>query len=170
MTLFALEGELRNFQWKPPSRPPLPTLRVASGRTSRRDAVTGSFARPAQDEDEQERFVRLLEKRLNWTLKATYEDPELRSPDFDLLFKALRFLVRVAPRHPRFVPFIVPLCDGGVQVEWHLRPVDIEATFAPDEDPCVLIKAEDGAVIYDDVLAGDGEKLVRKELIAARDE
>lgn len=46
---------------------------------------------------------------------------------------AVGFLLRVmSPDTP--APAIVPLSDGGVQLEWHQGGLDIEATFTSDDD------------------------------------
>ncbi len=49
-------------------------------------------------------------------------------------------------------PSIVPLTDGGLQVEWHLNGRDLEIVIAADEPPTFCYwrpdgNAEDGLVL-----------------------
>lgn len=64
-----------------------------------------------------------------------YQSHEIRA---DMAMEAVEFLTRVA--YPGIAaPAIVPLSDGGVQVEWHRGGLDIEVTFS-DEDPGVYVE------------------------------
>jgi hypothetical protein len=36
-------------------------------------------------------------------------------------------------------PAVVPLADGGVQIEWHRRGLDVEFAFSPDEQPEIYV-------------------------------
>lgn len=48
--------------------------------------------------------------------------------------QALEVLSRSMPRNLT-APSVVPLGDGGIQLEWHRRQQDLEITFSPDEPP-----------------------------------
>jgi len=53
--------------------------------------------------------------------------------------RALGFLLRfLEPSSPP--PAVVPLSDGGVQMEWHRGGLDIEVTFSPREAPEMYVR------------------------------
>jgi hypothetical protein len=53
--------------------------------------------------------------------------------------RALAFLFRfLEPSSP--TPSVVPLSDGGVQMEWHRGGLDIEVTFSPREVPELYVR------------------------------
>lgn len=55
----------------------------------------------------------------------------------DMALEAVQFLTKVA--YPGIAaPSIVPLADGGLQVEWHRGGLDIEIAFS-DDDPGVFV-------------------------------
>ncbi len=52
----------------------------------------------------------------------------------DLALAAVKFLADVAIAAPDVhEPSIVPLSDGGIQVEWHRGGIDLEVAFSDDE-------------------------------------
>ena len=51
-----------------------------------------------------------------------------------LLGEALALLTRVMTEHSP-APSIVPLHDGGVQLEWHRRSQDLEIVLCADQPP-----------------------------------
>ncbi len=52
----------------------------------------------------------------------------------DMAMAAVRFLADVAVASPGVhEPSIVPLSDGGIQVEWHRCGIDLEVAFSDDE-------------------------------------
>lgn len=56
-----------------------------------------------------------------------------RTPQVPAALEALNFLLRVmGPNTP--LPAVVPLSDGGIQLEWHRRGLDVEAIFGPVPD------------------------------------
>jgi hypothetical protein len=61
-------------------------------------------------------------------LPANWDGYGAERPEAEHAFRALVFLQRVM-RDTTPLPAIVPLADGGVQVEWHRGGLDIEATF-----------------------------------------
>jgi hypothetical protein len=42
------------------------------------------------------------------------------------------------------VPSIVPLSDGGIQIEWHRRQQDLEIVFSMDDQPQYFYRSRDG--------------------------
>jgi len=55
--------------------------------------------------------------------------------------QAVEFLLRVALPHVP-PPAIVPLSDGGIQLEWHEGGVDLEISFS-DLEPGVYVEDRD---------------------------
>ncbi len=52
---------------------------------------------------------------------------------------AIRFLVKIA--YPKLAPpEVVPVADGGLQVEWHRDGLDFEVMFEPDAPASALIE------------------------------
>ena len=95
------------------------------------------------------------EPAATWLREAVAEVEELTSlaPDWNgygakvveagSAVAAVRFLLRAAlPQVSR--PDIVPVADGGVQVEWHRGGVDLEVCFSPDESVGYLDVRESG--------------------------
>jgi hypothetical protein len=76
--------------------------------------------------------------------------------DAELAVDAVAFLTQVA--YPGIAePSIVPLPDGGLQVEWHRNGVDVEVAFS-DEDPGVYVAHWDsGAIAEYPVARADAE-------------
>lgn len=52
----------------------------------------------------------------------------------DLIEQSLRVLSRIMQADSP-TPSIVPLGDGGIQIEWHRKQQDLEIVFAADEAP-----------------------------------
>jgi hypothetical protein len=72
----------------------------------------------------------------------------------DMVMSAVTFLANVA--YPGIAaPSIVPISDGGVQVEWHRGGLDVEISFS-DEDPGVYVEDRE---------SGDSEELSLAEAI-----
>lgn len=68
---------------------------------------------------------------------------DAREVKADMAIDAAKFLTRVA--FPGIAaPSIVPLSDGGVQVEWHRGGLDIEITFSDDEPGVYVVDREGG--------------------------
>ena len=64
-----------------------------------------------------------------------------KSVDAGSAVAAVQFLLRAAyPNISR--PDIVPVSDGGVQVEWHRGGVDFEVCFSPEESLVYVDKAD----------------------------
>ena len=61
------------------------------------------------------------------------------------------------------VPAIVPMFDGGIQLEWHSHDLDIEITVQPDGNRHVWLSANDGLIEIDEVFRGAVDD-VRKHL------
>jgi hypothetical protein len=62
-----------------------------------------------------------------------------------LVERAVEILSRVMEENSP-PPSIVPLCDGGLQMEWHLRNQDIEIAVASDEPPTYYYQSSEGNV------------------------
>lgn len=77
---------------------------------------------------------KLLRLRPGWDSYAA------KPPSATFMLEALRFLLRVMADNTQ-APTIVPLSEGGVQLEWHRAGVDVEVLFA-DSD-------EDGLYLHD---------------------
>lgn len=61
-----------------------------------------------------------------------------------VLRRTLEVLSRVMEEDsPR--PSIVPLSDGGLQMEWHLRNQDVEIVVATDEPPSYYYRDQEGS-------------------------
>jgi hypothetical protein len=66
----------------------------------------------------------------------TYDGAPVSTRSVD---RALAFLFAfLEPSSP--TPSVVPLSDGGVQVEWHRGGLDIEVTFSPREAPELYVR------------------------------
>jgi hypothetical protein len=66
-------------------------------------------------------------------LPAGWDTYSARPPEKEAAERAIDFLFR----HHRFAgatPSIVPLTDGGVQLEWHRDGIDVEVVFASEPD------------------------------------
>jgi hypothetical protein len=58
----------------------------------------------------------------------------------DATIAAVRFLASVAAAFPLISgPSIVPLADGGLQVEWHRAGIDLEIAFSDDEPGVYMV-------------------------------
>lgn len=60
--------------------------------------------------------------------------------------RAFAFMDLMVSDGPVAVPEIVPLADGGVQLEWHLTP-DRRVDFVSDEDSEPVVLLQDGEVL-----------------------
>ena len=66
---------------------------------------------------------------------------DAREVKADMAIDAAKFLTRVA--FPGIAaPSIVPLSDGGMQIEWHRGGVDIEVAFSDDEPGVYVVDRE----------------------------
>jgi hypothetical protein len=68
------------------------------------------------------------------TLASDWDSYGAKPVAADMAIAAVRFLAEVAVASPDVhQPSIVPLADGGIQVEWHRSGIDLEVTFSDDE-------------------------------------
>jgi hypothetical protein len=66
-------------------------------------------------------------------LKAGWDCGESPQISRSLGFKAMSYLEFALASQPNATaPFIVPRADGGLQLEWHTKTVEIEIYFEPD--------------------------------------
>lgn len=79
-----------------------------------------------------------------------------RAVKANIAMQAVNFLMRVAFRGLA-EPAIVPLADGGLQVEWHSGAMDVEVAFS-DEDAGILVAdAQTDAIVEGSVVDAAGE-------------
>lgn len=64
----------------------------------------------------------------------------------DCALQAVEFLLGVAQPHVPS-PTIVPLTDGGIQVEWHQGGIDLEISFSDFESGVYIEDREGGAAV-----------------------
>jgi hypothetical protein len=84
------------------------------------------------------RINRLTALAAGWN---SYSGQEVKA---DTVIEAIEFLTRVA--YPGMAaPAIVPLADGGLQVEWHRGGLDIEVTFSDRESAIYVEDRDDGS-------------------------
>ena len=68
------------------------------------------------------------------TLASDWDSYGAKPVAADMTMAAVRFLASVAVASPGVhEPSIVPLSDGGIQVEWHRGGIDLEISFSDDE-------------------------------------
>jgi len=84
----------------------------------------------------EERFQELLSLQPDWD---SYGANAIEQKYLD---QAKEFLEQVM-REDTAMPALVPLADGGVQLEWHVNGFDVEICFSP-EDPQELYIHEIG--------------------------
>ncbi len=81
-------------------------------------------------------------------LEAGWDGDNAMPPTQEAGLAAIRAVCEVMWRDTP-VPAIVPMFDGGLQVEWHRRDLDIEMTVAPDGSRHVWISAAGGLIEID---------------------
>jgi hypothetical protein len=70
-------------------------------------------------------------------LAAGWDSYDAKPVSAEMVMEAVEFLIEIA--YPDLArPSIVPLADGGLQVEWHRNGIDLEVTFS-DEDAGVYV-------------------------------
>jgi hypothetical protein len=85
-----------------------------------------------------ERMNRLTDLAAGWNGHGA------REVKGDTAMEAVKFLAEVA--YPKIAaPSIVPISDGGVQVEWHRGGLDIEISFSEDDPGVYVEDREDGS-------------------------
>ncbi|HWK25917.1 MAG TPA: hypothetical protein VNS09_05100 [Solirubrobacter sp.] len=85
--------------------------------------------------DAMDRISDLTALAMNWDSYGA------RPVEADLALQAVTFLMRVAFEEvPE--PSIVPLGDGGIQLEWHVAGIDLEIAFS-EEEPGVYFASAD---------------------------
>jgi hypothetical protein len=87
----------------------------------------------------------------------------------DMAMAAVRFLATLAAAAPGVdKPSVVPLSDGGVQVEWHRGGIDLEVAFSDDEPGVYLVDHTSNATVQHPLGDALGEVLrVATKLSAA---
>jgi hypothetical protein len=64
----------------------------------------------------------------------------------DMAMEAVEFLTKVT--YPGIAaPSIVPLSDGGIQLEWHRGGLDVEVTFSDDDAGLYIVDRESGEAV-----------------------
>jgi hypothetical protein len=138
----------------PPEAEPVRSVRIELPAQHRRGSEDGGVARveaPGASDwygEALERMNRLTALAVGWN---GHDAQEIKG---DMAMSAVTFLANVA--YPGIAaPSIVPISDGGVQVEWHRGGLDVEISFS-DEDPGVYVE---------DRKSGDSEELSLAEAI-----
>ena len=54
-----------------------------------------------------------------------------KSPSLNSVMEALEFLFS-SLSHDTLAPQVIPTSEGGLQLEWHTKGIDLEITFSPD--------------------------------------
>ena len=84
--------------------------------------------------------------------------------------RALIVLHRIALGGPR--PVVVPVCDGGIQIEWYYNGMEIEVEVPPDGNESVYIAYRDGTCVehhpqqMDDEIWGELRAIVAELKVA----
>jgi hypothetical protein len=72
-----------------------------------------------------------------------YEAEEISA---EMAISAVRFLTKIA--HPSIAaPAIVPLSDGGLQVEWHRGELDVEVTLSEEDGGVFIFDRRTGSTV-----------------------
>ena len=85
-----------------------------------------------------ESFARIMQLPPNWD---SYGAEPIRG---SVIERAVEALSRVMEDNSP-PPSIVPLSDGGLQMEWHLRDQDVEIVITTDEPPSYYYRNQDGS-------------------------
>jgi hypothetical protein len=90
--------------------------------------IAGTSCMPSWVEATVRSFVEIARLSENWDSYGG------RAIERDLIVNALETLA-VVMRDNFPAPSVVPLSDGGLQIEWHRKQKDLELVFSPDEEP-----------------------------------
>jgi hypothetical protein len=103
-------------------------------------------------------FVDLLTLPHNWdSYGARTIDPYVVQAAMDSMNRLL------GPESP--APRVVPLSNGGLQLEWHRKGIDLEITFEQGEPPIFYYRNRPNGEEGDFELAGQGQVL--KDVLTA---
>jgi hypothetical protein len=81
-------------------------------------------------------FARKVEQILK--LQDGWDGEGSKAPNLNSVIEALEFLFS-ALSHDTLAPQVVPTSDGGLQLEWHAKGIDLEVTFSPDRRASFLV-------------------------------
>ena len=95
------------------------------------------------------RINQLLELRENWD---SHGAPGI---DFESAMGAMAFLLQHC-LHDMPAPQVMPMSNGGIQIEWHVSGTDLELAFAPKEV---------ASFYYSDVQGTEHEGELEQELL-----
>jgi hypothetical protein len=82
-----------------------------------------------------------------------------KATDLDLINQSLALLGAVM-QHDSPVPSVVPMGDGGLQIEWHRHNQDLEIMFAADEAPSFFYR-DRATGFMDEGSTSENDKLIR---------
>jgi hypothetical protein len=88
----------------------------------------------------EERLERLVNLEPNWNSHGA------QPPKPEAIFLAVRIIASLLRADDaRLVPQIVPTWPGGLQLEWHLQPADIEISIDPRNAVWAYISTQEGS-------------------------
>jgi len=127
----------------PPEAQPVRSVRIEAPAPAAGDRAEGPAIYKVEAPDASPWYRAALDRISDLTALAVgwngYDALEVKA---DMAIDAAAFLAKVA--FPGIAsPSIVPLADGGVQVEWHRGGLDIEVAFS-DEEPGVYVVDRQG--------------------------
>lgn len=131
----------------PPEAQPVRSARIeAPQRRGAGDRGEGPDVWTVQAPDASPWYSAALDRISGLTaLAAGWNGYDAREVKADMAIDAAKFLAKVA--FPGIAaPSIVPLSDGGVQIEWHRGGLDIEVAFSDDEPGVYVVDREGGEV------------------------
>lgn len=99
------------------------------------------------------KLERLLDLPPNWD---TYGSKQIARTAFKTTL-ALLFSIANSGAQP---PSVVPMSDGGLQLEWHTSNADLELAVSPTGEVEVFLDTRDGET-WDGPLAGSRDRLER---------
>lgn len=95
----------------------------------------------------------LLDLPPNWD---TYRSKQIARTSFETTLALLFNIANSAARPPS----VVPMSDGGLQLEWHTSKADLELTVSPTGDVEVFLDMQDGET-WEGRLADSRDRLER---------
>lgn len=75
------------------------------------------------------------------TLPDGWDGEHSKALSVTCVMEALEFLF-AALSHDTLAPHVVPTSEGGLQLEWHTRGIDLEVTFLPNSRASFLFSSE----------------------------
>jgi len=86
-------------------------------------------------------FTRRIENLLK--LQDGWDGVGSKRPQLNCVIEALEFLFG-SLSHDTLPPQVVPTSEGGIQLEWHTKGIDLEITFSPGLRASFLFSSNSG--------------------------